>query len=91
MTTRTTPRRILFLFAFLACTRAQAGSQWIFNEILADPGRANDSNNNGNFDSIEDEFLELVNLSGEDVDISGWTISDLVPVRHIFTEGSLVD
>ncbi len=90
MTTRTMAFRILFLFAFLACTRAQAGSQWIFNEILADPGRANDSNNNGNFDSIEDEFLELVNLSGEDVDISGWTISDLVRIRHIFPEGSLV-
>ena len=78
------------VIALMTCARSDAGSQWVFNEILADPGRVNDSNNNGNSDPIEDEFLELVNLSGADADISGWTISDLVRIRHVFPEGSLV-
>lgn len=81
---------ITVILLVLLCLRAQAGPQWVFNEILADPGAVNDSNNNGSFDPVENEFLEIVNLSGADADISGWTISDLVRVRHVFPEGSLV-
>src|SRR5687767_12512437 len=33
------------------------------------------------------EFVELVNLSGDDVDLSGWTISDSLKVRHVFPPG----
>jgi endonuclease/exonuclease/phosphatase family metal-dependent hydrolase len=48
------------------------------NEVLAnEPG----SNPVG-------EFVELVNTSGSDVDISGWTISDSLAVRHTFAAGS---
>lgn len=90
MITRTVLGCGFMVIALMTCTRSDAGSQWVFNEILADPGRINDSNNNGNSDPIEDEFLELVNLSGADADISGWTISDLVRIRHVFPEGSLV-
>lgn len=83
-------RSVNVLLLILLCLRVQAGPQWVFNEILADPGAVNDSNNNGSFDPVENEFLELVNLSGDDADISGWTISDLVRVRHVFPEGTVV-
>ena len=82
------PANILLLI--LLCLPLQADAQWVFNEILADPGAVNDSNNNGSFDPVEDEFLEIVNLSGDDADISGWTISDLVRIRHVFPEGTVV-
>ena len=83
-------RSVNILLLILLCLPLQAGPQWVFNEILADPGAVNDSNNNGSFDPVEDEFLELINLSGDDADISGWTISDLVRVRHVFPGGTVV-
>lgn len=36
--------------------------------------------------SYEDEYVELANLSGTDLDLVGWTISDAVQVRHRFYE-----
>ncbi len=36
--------------------------------------------------SYEDEYVELANLSGADLDLAGWTISDSVQVRHRFYE-----
>ena len=90
MLTSTFMRSANIFLLILLCLPLQAGPQWVFNEILADPGAVNDSNNNGSFDPVEDEFLELINLSGDDADISGWTISDLVRVRHVFPEGTVV-
>jgi hypothetical protein len=50
----------------------------IVNEILAnEPG----SNTAG-------EFVELVNVGGSSVDLSGWTISDATGVRHTFAAGA---
>lgn len=53
-------------------------SGWVINEILADPpnGSSGDANGDGSRDSSEDEFIEIVNNTGGDVDISGWTLSD---------------
>ena len=33
---------------------------------------------------VEDEFIELVNLGSEAVDLAGWTLSDSTKVRHRF-------
>ncbi len=65
---------------------------FVINEILADPasGLEGDANRDGVRDSSDDEFVEIVNTSGEDVDISGWTLSDEVSVRHTFPSGSIV-
>jgi len=68
----------------------RAGGVWVINEVLADPGAVNDANGDGNFDPVDDEYIEIVNLSGEDQDISLWTISDFVRVRHQFPEGTIV-
>lgn len=65
---------------------------WIINEIHADPDGsiAGDANGDGFRDTTDDEFVEIVNASGTDADISGWTLSDAVGVRHTFPAGSIV-
>lgn len=69
----------------------------VINEILADPHPDDppadpngDANGDGVRDSSEDEFLELVNVSGSDLDLSGWTISDGVALRHTFPADTIV-
>lgn len=50
----------------------------IINEILAnEPGS-----------DVNGEFVELVNVGGTAVDISGWTVSDSTSVRHTFASGT---
>jgi hypothetical protein len=67
-------------------------SDWIINEIHADPasGGAGDANGDGVRHFGDDEFVEIVNVSGADADISGWTLADGVGVRHTFPAGSVV-
>jgi len=61
----------------------------VVNEILADP--AQDSNGDGEFNDREDEFVEIVNPpGGSTVDLSGWSLSDVVEIRHIFPAGTLL-
>jgi len=68
-------------------------SVWIINEIHADPasGIDGDANGDGVRDSSEDEFVEIVNISGGAVDISGWTLADGFSVRHTFPAGTVVE
>ncbi len=69
----------------------------VINEILADPPGSRpedlegDANGDGVRNSSADEFVELVNGSDAVVDLSGWTISDGVAVRHVFGEGTLLE
>ncbi|MDX1517856.1 MAG: lamin tail domain-containing protein [Woeseiaceae bacterium] len=67
-------------------------TDWVINEIHADPAgsAAGDANGDGLRDSTEDEFVEIVNTSGASADISGWTLSDGFGVRHTFPAGSVV-
>jgi len=66
-------------------------SDWIINEINADPDTtAGDANGDGVAQFSDDEFVEIVNNSGAGVDISGWTISDGFSVRHTFPSGSFI-
>ena len=64
----------------------------LLNEFQADPasGSAGDANGDGTRDSSEDEFIELVNISGADLDISGWTIADGFSTRHTFPAGTVL-
>ncbi|MEM1260972.1 MAG: ExeM/NucH family extracellular endonuclease [Pseudomonadota bacterium] len=64
----------------------------VINEFLADPAAdlSGDANNDGVRDSSEDEFIELVNVSGADLDLSGWVINDAVGLRHAFPAGTTV-
>ncbi len=63
----------------------------VINEILADPGAVNgDANGDGAISTSNDEFVEIVNNGAEAVDLSGWTLSDAVSIRHTFPSGSEV-
>ena len=54
--------------------------QVILNEVLANElGTA-----------TAGEFIELVNLGGSDVDVSGWTLADSVSTRHVFAAGTTI-
>jgi predicted extracellular nuclease len=66
---------------------------FVINEINADPasGDAGDANGDGIRDSSDDEFVELVNTSNADIDVSGWTLSDGFGLRHTFPPGSVVE
>jgi hypothetical protein len=68
------------------------GPTVIINEVLADPpqGLAGDLNGDGVRHHHEDEFVELKNLTGQAVDISGWTLSDNVMVRFTFPSGTVI-
>ena len=58
----------------------------VFNEVLLDGNTNQDANGDGDIDATEDEFVEIVNVSANTVDLSDWTIwdSDQPTPRHIF-------
>ncbi len=64
----------------------------VINEIHADPApnAAGDANGDGLRDPEQDEFVELVNVSGGPLDLSGWRLQDEVGDRHIFPPGTLL-
>jgi Lamin Tail Domain/IPT/TIG domain len=64
----------------------------VINEYLADPpeGAAGDANGDGTRSSSSDEFVEILNRSGETIDISGFKLSDGEAVRHVFPPGTVV-
>jgi len=66
-------------------------SGWIINEIFADPGAADgDANGDDIIDVNQDEFIEIINNTGTDANISGWTLSDSTAVRHTFPSGTIL-
>jgi hypothetical protein len=67
------------------------GSVFVINEINADPDSTlGDANGDGEVDAQDDEFVELVNASGSDIDMSTWTLSDGFGLRHTFPFGTIV-
>jgi hypothetical protein len=64
----------------------------VINEYLADPADslAGDANGDGTRSSASDEFVEILNRSGEPFDISGYKLSDADAVRHVFAAGTIV-
>ena len=64
----------------------------VLNEFLSDGAADGDANGDGTVSSIEDEFVELVNVTGSPIDISGYTLweSDRGTARHVFPEGTVL-
>lgn len=78
---------LIFLFACLLALPATA--QIVINEIHYDPADpGGDANGDGTRDATDDEFVEILNLGGFDVDVSGWTLSDNTIDRHTFPAGT---
>ncbi|PYS46371.1 MAG: hypothetical protein DMF68_19405, partial [Acidobacteria bacterium] len=69
----------------------------VINEVLADPpdGNAGDANLDGVRSSNDDEFVELVNTTANNIDIGGYQLltrsssSTTDTVRHTFPSGTL--
>jgi len=70
----------------------------IFNEVLYDPsnnGLDGDANGDGVYVQADDEFLEIINLSSQPADISGFKVYDELALssntpRHIFAAGTVI-
>ena len=64
----------------------------VINEIHADPAAdlAGDANGDGTRDLSDDEFIELVNTGTTEADLSGFTISDGVSLRHVVPDGTVI-
>jgi hypothetical protein len=64
----------------------------VINEYLADPpaGLAGDANGDGTRSAAQDEFIELLNRTGDALDVSGYKISDADQVRHVFPAGAIM-
>jgi uncharacterized protein (TIGR03437 family) len=70
----------------------------VINEFLADPpdGLAGDANNDGVRDSADDEFVELVNSTGRNIDLSGYELATRSlttttdTLRHRFVSGTIL-
>lgn len=89
-------KTLLTCCALVALLAASANAQ-VINEVLGDPhpdapplSPNGDANGDGFRDGSQDEFVEIYNESGGALDLSGWTLNDLVGVRHVFPANSIV-
>ena len=68
----------------------------VINEFLADPpdGAAGDANRDGVRSTSDDEFVELVNTTTHDIDISGYQLltrgTGADTIRHTFASGTIL-
>lgn len=62
------------------------------NEYMADPpdGPAGDANGDGARDSAQDEFIEVINRTGEPVDVGGCSLSDADNIRFTFPTDTII-
>ena len=66
----------------------------VVNELLVDPAVAveeGDANRDGERDAQDDEFVELVNVSDQPIDIGGWQLGDDEKVGFTFPEGYIME
>lgn len=66
-----------------------ASSSLTINEILPNPGIV-DANRDGTANTVQDEFVELINLSESPMSLSGWHLSDTLRVRHTFALDAVI-
>ncbi len=62
----------------------------LVSEVLADPAAGADPNGDGTASTTNDEFVEIINVAGQAVDLSGMTLRDAVGVRHTFPPGTIL-
>ncbi len=70
---------------------------FIINEVLFDPpgGDPGDANGDGTRSASEDEFIEFVNDSDQEIDLSGYTLYDATNLasgepNHTFPDGTVI-
>ena len=78
-------------------TAAEQGVR--ISEFLANPATSGEAPHFNPLNRLEpapnpssnDEFLELINRSSAEIDLTGWTISDSIAVRHQFVGPTVLD
>lgn len=73
--------KVLCAIVFVLALSNVSNAQLIINEVLPWPAGSSaptpvDANNDGTTSAFTDEFVELVNVSGGTLDISGWSVWD---------------
>ncbi len=88
-----TVRMTCLLIFGLALFANSVTAQVYINEHNGDPTGTpgTDANLDGTINSTQDEFVEIVNGGVTMVNIGGWTLSDLVSVRHTFAAGTILN
>jgi len=90
-------KRVLFILPILmACL--QLSGQIIINEICYDPSNTEllgDANNDGVYSQAEDEFIEFINTTAANLDVSGYKIFDsanfiLDDPNHLIPDGTII-
>ncbi|OQY48537.1 MAG: hypothetical protein B6242_02020, partial [Anaerolineaceae bacterium 4572_78] len=74
-------------------TIAIVDTRIIINEIHADPapGSAGDANGDGTRSGVDDEFIEIFNNTGANLDLSGWKIhGDDDHIVHTFPSDTII-
>jgi len=82
-------------FMLETCTPGAAApvvGNLVLNEILADvpAGAVGDANGDGTTDAAEDQFVEVVNVSGRELDLSTLSLHDATKAVHKFACGTLL-
>lgn len=64
----------------------------IVNEVNVDPadGTAGDANGDGTRDALADQFVELLNITNADLDLSGWKVGDNSALNFTFPQGYIL-
>jgi hypothetical protein len=64
----------------------------VINEVNVDPadGGAGDANGDGTRDALADQFVELVNVTNADQDLSGWKLGDNSGLNFTFPQGYVI-
>jgi hypothetical protein len=80
-------KKLIFSLAALSLS---ASAQLVINELLYDPSPGNDVNQDGEANTSQDEFVEIVNTGNVSVNISGYQITDLSGNFFEFPAGSMI-
>ncbi|MDB4789210.1 lamin tail domain-containing protein, partial [Akkermansiaceae bacterium] len=82
-------KKLIFFLAALLLTLS-ASAQLVINELLYDPSPGNDVNQDGEANTSQDEFVEIVNTGNVTVNIGGYQITDLSGNFFEFPPGIMI-
>ena len=82
-------KKLIFFLAALLLTLS-ASAQLVINELLYDPSPGNDVNQDGEANTSQDEFVEIVNTGNVTVNIGGYQITDLSGNFFEFPPGTMI-
>ncbi len=84
------PKWYFLLLALVVSASSAHAQQLIINEFLADPAAdvaSGDANGDGIRDAQADEFVEILNVGRDSLDLTGWRLGDDERVNFTFPEG----